>query len=154
MLCLCKSVVRRWKYAPHHPMHRLVCVVWLQMQSDITKVRTLQLVSCVFVTVCFSCKSELCCTKDISYHSSEQCVCVCVRTHLCVCVCTLFTVSSFPPRGIIHPVKWWGGKCHYVEIADAQLDLQGLRCVSECVSACKKMEIGKSTGPETVNFIL
>lgn len=68
-------------------------------------------------------------TSAIIQCSSVLRVCV----SLCVC---LFTVTSFPPTGIIHPVKWWGGKCHYVEIADMQLDLQGIGCVSECAWVC------------------
>lgn len=65
--------------------------------------------------------------------------------HVSVCAC-LFTVTGFQPAGIIHPVKWWGGKCHYAEIADTQFDLQAHE-VRACKCGCViETEIGKNEG--------
>lgn len=75
------------------------------------------------------CRSDFCSTKDFS--------------------ATLHWSSALVPvfylgwgGGVIRPVKWWGGKCHYVEIADAQLDSQAVWFASVCVRKADREQTG------------
>lgn len=109
---VCKSVVRGWNYVEWAVDSYFPCLDLpvLAEQRDIKTV--------CHVCVCVCVWSEFHCCKVIGYHTLWS---------WAVRACTFSLLALSHLRGIIHPVKWWGGKCHYVEIADVELDLQGER---------------------------